>query len=100
MFKNKKLQKLNDFELSMNRKGQGLSINVIIIAAIALLVLVILSVLLIRGGANIVEGTSCRGVGGQCAVSCSQLSTGTTVYTPHSTAKCETEGEVCCIVLE
>jgi len=80
-------------------KGQGISINVIIIAAIALLVLVILAVLLLRSGSNVASGTACSGVGGQCAPSCSDLSQGTTIYTPHPTAACPNEGEQCCIVL-
>lgn len=37
------------------RKGQGISINVIIIAAIALLILIVLSVLLLRGDDNIAD---------------------------------------------
>ncbi len=37
----------------MQRRGQGISINVIIIAAIALIVLVILSTLVIRSGGTI-----------------------------------------------
>lgn len=81
------------------KKGQGLSINVIILAAIALLVLVILSVLLLRGGGTIVEGTSCIGVGGRCATDCSDLSSGTTTYTRHPTAACTNEGDTCCVKL-
>ncbi|MFC1648983.1 hypothetical protein ACFL1B_06040 [Nanoarchaeota archaeon] len=40
-----------------HKKGQGLSMNVIIIAAIALLILVILSVLIIRAMKNTDEST-------------------------------------------
>jgi|FLOH01.1.fsa_nt_gi hypothetical protein len=83
----------------INKKAQGISINTIIIAAIALLVLVILSVLLLRGGGNIVDGTACEGVGGTCASSCSDLSTGTNIFTRHTTAMCETDGDVCCVTL-
>ncbi|MBU1604172.1 MAG: hypothetical protein KJ583_02540 [Nanoarchaeota archaeon] len=82
-----------------NKKGQGISINVIIIAAIALLVLVILSVLLIRSGGNVVTGTSCAGVGGTCSSSCSDLSEGTKIYSPHPTAKCTDSNDKCCIIL-
>ncbi|MFH1770451.1 MAG: hypothetical protein ABH828_02740 [archaeon] len=81
----------------LNKKGQGISINVIIIAAIALLVLVILSVLLLRGGGTIVEGTSCLGVGGQCEANCGDISTGTETYGRHSTAACDDPAEVCCV---
>ncbi len=45
------------------KRGE-LSMEVIIIAAIALLILVILSVLVIRAGGNL--GDECRNVGGQC----------------------------------
>ena len=50
-----------------SKKGADLSMNVIIIAAIALLVLVILAVLLFRSGGQVSEGTGCEGFGGQCA---------------------------------
>lgn len=50
----------------MYRKGQGISIDVVIIAAIALLILVILSVLVIRTGGGISRGTSCEALGGVC----------------------------------
>jgi hypothetical protein len=50
----------------MNRSGQGISINVVIIAAIALLILVILSVLVIRSTQKVNEGTQCSALGGQC----------------------------------
>jgi len=49
----------------MNKKGD-LSINIIVIAAIAMLVLVIISVLLFRSGGLINRGTNCEGVGGVC----------------------------------
>ena len=45
------------------KRGE-ISMEVIIIAAIALLVLVILAVLVLRAGENI--GQECRNVGGQC----------------------------------
>ena len=50
----------------MHSKGQGISINVVIIAAIALLILVILSVLVFRSGGSIVKGTDCEATGGRC----------------------------------
>ena len=50
----------------MHAKGQGISINVVIIAAIALLILVILSVLVFRTGMNVNQGTSCQALGGRC----------------------------------
>ena len=57
----------------MNKKAQGLSMNVIIIAAIALLVLIILVVLIIRAGRGVREGTGCQGIGGKCYSSCQDL---------------------------
>ncbi|MCA9477610.1 MAG: hypothetical protein KC535_00500 [Nanoarchaeota archaeon] len=50
-----------------SKKGADLSMNVIIIAAIALLVLVILAVLLFQSGGRVTEGTSCTGYGGTCS---------------------------------
>jgi hypothetical protein len=52
----------------MNRTGQGISINVVVIAAIALLILVILSVLVIRTGGKVNQGTSCEALGGTCVL--------------------------------
>lgn len=47
------------------KRGE-LSMEVIIIAAIALLVLVILSILIIRAGTTTGQGSGCEGVGGVC----------------------------------
>ena len=49
------------------KKGD-LSINIIIVAAIALIILVIISVLVFRSGSQVSKGTSCEGVGGQCTL--------------------------------
>jgi len=48
----------------MNRKGQGISINVVIIAAIALLILVILSVLVLRTGRDTSKAGQCESIPG------------------------------------
>jgi hypothetical protein len=51
----------------MFKKGQGISINVIVIAAIALLVLVILAILVLTAGKNVNEGKDkCIVLGGTC----------------------------------
>jgi hypothetical protein len=53
----------------MNRRGQGISINMVIIAAIALLVLIVAVILVSKSGRNIDEnaGTqSCSAQGGIC----------------------------------
>lgn len=48
------------------KKGQGISINVVVIAAIALLVLVILATLVLTTGKKTTAGSSCEGTGGRC----------------------------------
>jgi hypothetical protein len=55
----------------MNKKGVELSMNLIIIAAIGLLILVILAVLVINAGGKTVTGMkSCNVLGGTCEASC------------------------------
>ncbi|RJQ17586.1 hypothetical protein C4573_01250 [Candidatus Woesearchaeota archaeon] len=54
----------------MTKKGVELSVNVIIIAAIALIVLVLLAFLVLRSGGGISKGTSCESIGGSCKDSC------------------------------
>ena len=55
----------------MNKKGTELSMNLIIIAAIGLLVLVILAVLIIGSGNRVVTGMkTCNALGGTCENSC------------------------------
>jgi len=64
----------------MKKQGVELSMNVIIIAAIGLLVLVILAVLVINSGGRFQGGTqSCSVKGGVCSATCSngELSGGT-----------------------
>ena len=53
-------------------KGQGLSMNVIIIAAIALLVLVVLAVLLFGSAGDVNDAKSCEGdiIKGTCLSTC------------------------------
>ncbi len=75
------------------KKAQGISVNVIIIAAIAILVLVILAVLLLRSAREQGTATACEGLGGTCTSSCENLPG---LYGP-SPARCSIQGEVCCI---
>jgi hypothetical protein len=81
------------------RKAE-LSMNIIIIAAISLLVLVILSVLLLRAGGNVNQGTGCTGVSGQCIEDtdegCKYLGED---YARDVTHGCGEEGQICCIKL-
>ena len=57
----------------MNKKAQGISINVVVLAAIALIILVILILLAVNSGKR-VSGTtgdsSCLAQGGQCMAGC------------------------------
>lgn len=50
-----------------NKKGTELSMNVIIIAAIAILVLVILAMFVFRSSDRVDKGTGCDSLGGSCA---------------------------------
>jgi hypothetical protein len=76
------------------KRGE-LSMEVIIIAAIALLVLVIISFLVIRSGTGVAQGTSCTAVsGGQCqSESCGDG------YI-RSANSCPNTGEFCCVPLQ
>jgi len=81
------------------KKGD-LSINIIIIAAIALLVLVILSILLFRSGTSIQQGTSCSGVGGVCSTdpTCADVSYQYGAgYKPSLNFECTDSSPICCI---
>ena len=53
------------------KKASDLSINVIIITAIALLVLAVLAYLLLGAADRGADGTKCAGVGGVCQSECS-----------------------------
>lgn len=86
----------------MNKKAQGLSINVIILAAIALLVLIILAVLLLRAGNTTNEGTGCTGAGGQCWSTCDDAQSTEGGLWTHNVGNDGTkggcaEGEQCCL---
>lgn len=53
----------------MNKKGIELSVNVIIIAAISLIVLVLLAYLVLNAGQGVAKGTTCEQLGGSCVFS-------------------------------
>lgn len=86
----------------MTKKGD-LSINIIVIAAIALIILVIMAVLLFQAGGNLNRGTSCEGVGGECIDknydgSCSDYSDYTGIrYKQHIAAGCPSKEQICCV---
>ena len=50
----------------MNKKGSELSMNVIIIAAIGVLILVILAMFIFRTGRNVEVSTGCSAMQGVC----------------------------------
>lgn len=74
------------------RKGQGLSMNVIIIAAIALLVLVILAVMIFNTSDSVTTGTGCAGIGGHCQSACDSAYP---ILNPAFKKSCG--DDVCCI---
>ncbi|MFA6073073.1 MAG: hypothetical protein WC758_03100 [Candidatus Woesearchaeota archaeon] len=80
------------------KKGD-LSINIIIVAAIALIILVILSVLIFGTGGDIRKSTACEGIGGNCygVDSCSENNDDVNTYIRHPTARCSIEGDICCV---
>lgn len=84
------------------KKAQGISVNVIIIAAIALLVLVILSVVYIgRMGEWGIQTKNCETQGGKCSEKCGHVDYGTENYpTAYPLWNCEVPGEDCCIAGE
>ncbi|NQU98099.1 hypothetical protein HQ533_01415 [Candidatus Woesearchaeota archaeon] len=55
-----------------SRKGQGLSINTIIIAAIGILVLVILALLVARSGSHVSDNTECIKKAAVCQKTCDE----------------------------
>jgi hypothetical protein len=81
-----------------NKKGVELSMNVIIIAAIALLVLVILAVLVLRGGRNITDGTGCTAKpGGHCETLDTACNDGENVFAGGG---CPVAKPKCCVKIE
>jgi len=82
----------------MNKKAD-LSMNMIILAAISLLVLAIIAYLIFGASNNVGKGTSCEGIGGKCLVtSCSGNGDGYTVPNHALDNGCKKEGaENCCM---
>ena len=83
----------------MDKKAQGLSMNVIIIAVLAILVLVLLVYITTDGFRKFHKATNtCEGLGQVCADSCEDLEGSYTVNTAHSgkDGGCM-EDEVCCV---
>jgi hypothetical protein len=78
------------------KKAQGLPMNVIIIAALALLVLVIIAVIFAGWGKIFSQKTKeCVATGGKCVDVCG-VGDGADYPTEHPTAKCD-DNQKCCI---
>jgi len=78
-----------------SKKGQGLSLNVIIIAALGLLILVILTVLVIKSAEGPSKANECDSVPGAY---CSDSGCESGEATDRFKKGCES-GDVCCIPL-
>lgn len=82
------------------KKGD-LSMGVIIGAAIALLILVLLSVLIFRAGGTVITGTSCAAIDGAFCVldseSCGEYNDGSERFVLNPGSTCSDEEEKCCI---
>ena len=84
----------------MKKKGVEMSLNVIIVAAIGLLILVILAFLVINYVGKTQKGLeSCNLKGGTCESTCT-TSTGTRDIIPQTDCSSRTDGKTsCCKVL-
>ena len=81
----------------MVKKAQGLSLNVIIIAAIALIVLVILAIIFIgRMSTTTKEIDKCAGVCVEDDAACIAMGT----YYKPSTGVCPEDTPVCCVGIQ
>jgi hypothetical protein len=82
------------------KKAQGISVNVIIIAAIALLVLVVLSVIYIgRMGSWGTSAADCENKGGTCVPAGQDCPTGYTKYSAWVCTDADPD-EDCCIAIQ
>ena len=89
----------------MDKKGVEISMNVIIVAAIGLLVLVVLSVIFLgRIGTFGQKSADCEVQGGKCAIECGSLDYGTQLYTKRnpllSCPKLGDQERVCCLPVQ
>ena len=92
----------------MSKKGD-LSINMIVIAAIAMIILVVVSVLVFRSGGLLNQAKACTAIqGGECISSdyyrtCAEYSSDRMLQDPliqHRTASCpDPERQMCCVPL-
>jgi len=82
----------------MRRKAQSISINTIVIAAIALIVLVVM-IAVFGGRIKIFSSGAqdCETQGGKCAENCAGLGESGDVYTALPGTDCEPPKDKCCI---
>ena len=93
---------INEVNIMMKKKAQGMPITVIIIAVLALLVLVILALIFTGGlGKWITKVGDCETKGGKCAFTCGSAAEETQEYqTEYSEWKCpdkEDQAQKCCV---
>jgi len=85
----------------MNKKAQGLSIDVIIVAAIALIVLVIIAVIFIsKLGIFGAQVGDCVNKGGKCVaadIACGEEGTAVAEYGLPMSLSCSVKEEHCCV---
>jgi len=83
----------------MNKKAQGLSMNVIIIAVLSILVLVLLVYIITDGFTKWHKNMTCEGLGRTCADSCANLEDGSYAVDSGNSGKAGgcAENEVCCV---
>mgnify|MGYP006286275653 CR=1 FL=1 len=79
----------------MDKKGD-ISMNMIIMAIIALLVLAIIAYLIFTQLGAVEEGSSCQAIEGTCATSCQDV-TGKPIRS--AAGQCDGENEFCCVAL-
>ncbi|NJL43803.1 MAG: hypothetical protein HC945_00545 [Nitrosarchaeum sp.] len=80
------------------KRAEGLSMGLIVVSAIALLVLVILSVLVLRAGGIIGKGTGCTAMeGAYCEDGDGTTDTCADGYIKDISKPCQGEEQFCCI---
>lgn len=84
------------------KKAQGMSLNVIVVAALVVLVLIVLSIIFIRSSGKFSGNVaSCEVQGGKCAAACEDVAYGTEDYTvERNDLSCSQEGETCCLKIK
>ncbi|MFT4261169.1 MAG: hypothetical protein ACMXX9_01930 [Candidatus Woesearchaeota archaeon] len=80
-------------------KKAELSINIVVMAAIAMLVLVILTVFVFRSTDGLVRSTTCESLGDNTDADCmSRQACDDVQGIVNSGARCNVQGDVCCLM--